>query len=80
MDWTHQCAAVIPCFNEAENIRNLVTGVRRFLPTVIVVDDGSTDGTARTAVMAGAEVVSLGRNSGKGAALRRLDSGAGAEF
>ncbi|HTV62930.1 MAG TPA: glycosyltransferase family 2 protein [Verrucomicrobiae bacterium] len=70
MDWTLQCAAVIPCFNEAENIRNLVAGVKRFLPTVIVVDDGSTDGTARTAVMGGAEVVSLGRNSGKGAALR----------
>ncbi len=70
MDWPQKCAAVIPCFNEAANIGALVAGVKRFLPTVIVVDDDSTDGTARIAAKAGAEVVSLGKNSGKGAALR----------
>jgi glycosyltransferase involved in cell wall biosynthesis len=64
------CAAVIPCFNEAADVDALVTALRRQLPLVVVVDDGSTDGTAALATDAGAEVVRHGRNLGKGAALR----------
>jgi glycosyltransferase involved in cell wall biosynthesis len=47
-----------------------VEGTRQVLPAVLVVDDGSRDGTAAAARAAGAEVVSLARNQGKGAALR----------
>ncbi len=68
--WPRQCAAVIPCHNEAASIGEVVTGARRHLPTVIVVDDGSTDTTAQIAAGAGAEVVCLPGNTGKGAALR----------
>jgi len=64
------CAAVIPCFNEANTIAALVTAVRRRLPLVIVVDDGSTDGTSALAKDAGALVVSHEHNRGKGAALQ----------
>lgn len=70
MDSTCNCAAVIPCFNEAASVGEVVAEVRHHLPTVIVVDDGSKDGTADTAARAGAEVVRLPRNSGKGTALR----------
>ena len=70
MDWARQCAAVIPCHNEAASIGEIVTGVRRHLPTVIVVDDGSEDGTADAANQSGAEIIRLPRNTGKGAALR----------
>ena len=70
MDWPHQCAALIPCFNEAPNIGEVVRAARRVLPSVIVVDDGSTDKSGRIARRAGAEVVALAHNSGKGAALR----------
>jgi glycosyltransferase involved in cell wall biosynthesis len=70
MDWKRQCAAVIPCFNEAAEIGAVVAAVRRQLPAVIVVDDGSTDKTAETAKLAGTEIISLPKNSGKGAALR----------
>ncbi|HEY3760602.1 MAG TPA: glycosyltransferase family 2 protein [Verrucomicrobiae bacterium] len=70
MDWTRKCAAVIPCFNEAANIGEVVSAVKRFVPNVLVVDDGSTDATARDARDAGAEILALGRNLGKGAALR----------
>jgi glycosyltransferase involved in cell wall biosynthesis len=70
MDWSQRCAGVIPCFNEAANIATVIAAVKQVLPTVIVVDDGSTDATARTAEKAGGEVVSLAKNSGKGAALR----------
>jgi len=64
------CAAVIPCFNEAKTIAPLVTALGRQLPFVLVVDDGSMDGTAALAQNAGAVVVSHERNLGKGAALR----------
>jgi glycosyltransferase involved in cell wall biosynthesis len=64
------CAAVIPCFNEARTIAPLVAAVRQYLPSVIVVDDGSTDGSSNLAGGAGAAVVGHRRNLGKGAALR----------
>jgi len=70
MDWPRKCAAVIPCNNEAASIGKLVAEVRRHLPTVIVVDDGSTDETAKVAAGAGAALIRLPRNAGKGAALR----------
>jgi glycosyltransferase involved in cell wall biosynthesis len=70
MDWKRQCAAVVPCFNEAAHIGSVITGVQKHLPTVIVVDDGSTDATSEKAKTAGAEVVCRPRNCGKGAALR----------
>lgn len=64
------CAAVIPCFNEATTIGPLVEAVRLQVPCVLVVDDGSTDATATMARFAGAEVMSLPSNHGKGAALQ----------
>jgi glycosyltransferase involved in cell wall biosynthesis len=70
MDWKRQCCAVVPCFNEAAHIGAVITGVQKHLPTVIVVDDGSTDATAKKAKEAGAEVVCRSTNCGKGAALR----------
>jgi glycosyltransferase involved in cell wall biosynthesis len=69
-DWPRRCAAVISCFNEAERIAAVVTQIRRYLPQVIVVDDGSSDATEQIAVNCGAKVVRLPQNQGKGAALR----------
>src|SRR6516162_4347616 len=71
MDWNRHCVAVIPCFNEAAQIRNLVAEVQRHVSSIIVVDDGSTDATAENAWKAGAEVLLLPKNSGKGAALQQ---------
>lgn len=70
MDWSRQCLAVIPCFNEARHIGDVVRDVSEILPRIIVVDDGSTDRTAETARACGAEVLSFEKNLGKGAALR----------
>jgi glycosyltransferase involved in cell wall biosynthesis len=70
MDWKRQCAAVIPCFNEAGRIAPVIEGICRHLPNIIVVDDGSTDDTGRRAKAAGAEVIGQSRNGGKGSALR----------
>jgi glycosyltransferase involved in cell wall biosynthesis len=70
MDWARQCAVVIPCRNEAASIGKIVSAVRLQLPSVIVVDDGSTDDTAERAFAAGAETLRHPANQGKGAALR----------
>jgi len=61
--------ALIPAFNEAAHLAQVVTGARVHLP-VLVVDDGSTDDTAACAEQAGANVLRQIPNQGKGAALR----------
>jgi glycosyltransferase involved in cell wall biosynthesis len=63
-------AAVIPAYNEARTIGDVVAGIRRVVDSVIVVDDGSSDGTAERARAAGAEVIVHDGNRGKGTAVR----------
>jgi glycosyltransferase involved in cell wall biosynthesis len=63
-------AAVIPAYNEARSIANVVEGIRSVVDRVIVVDDGSSDGTAARARGAGAQVIGHSTNRGKGTAVR----------
>ena len=70
MDWPSKCAAVIPCFNEEAAIGSVVAETRRFLRTVLVVDDGSTDRTVERAQAARAATLRHGSNYGKGRALQ----------
>jgi len=63
--------AVIPAYDEAERIARLVTAVRPQVARVMVVDDGSTDGTGERAAQAGAVSLRLEQNQGKGAAVRQ---------
>jgi glycosyltransferase involved in cell wall biosynthesis len=65
-----RAAAAIPIYNEGEAISFVVADVRRHVPRVVVVDDGSTDEGPRIARAAGADVYSHPRNLGKGAGLR----------
>jgi len=66
-------AVVIPAYQEAATIADVIGRVRATLPGVplLVVDDGSSDGTGAIAAAAGAEVIGTAANEGKGAALRR---------
>jgi glycosyltransferase involved in cell wall biosynthesis len=56
----------IPAWNEEENLPAVLDDLEAELPDVdvLVVDDGSTDGTAAVARAHGAEVLSLGSNKG----------------
>jgi glycosyltransferase involved in cell wall biosynthesis len=63
--------AVIPAFNEARTIRDVAARTLRVLPDLIVVDDGSTDGTAAELEGMRLTVISNGENLGKGASLWR---------
>jgi glycosyltransferase involved in cell wall biosynthesis len=63
-------AALIPAYNCADRLEAVVTGVRRYVRDVLVVDDGSTDTTTDVARRAGARVVAHRHNHGKGTALR----------
>jgi hypothetical protein len=64
-------AVVIPARNEADRIQATVTSAAGIagVALVIVVDDGSTDGTAAVARGAGAVVTRHARNRGKGTAM-----------
>jgi glycosyltransferase involved in cell wall biosynthesis len=68
-DPTGPILALIPGYNEAPRIGPVVAEALRHLP-VVVVDDGSSDGTAEVARTAGATVLRQVPNAGKGAALR----------
>jgi glycosyltransferase involved in cell wall biosynthesis len=60
---------VIPAYNEARTISEVVRNVREVIPDVIVIDDGSDDATAECARHAGARVITHCINRGLGAAL-----------
>lgn len=61
---------VIPLYNEATVIAEVVNGLLPVFPNVVCVDDGSTDGSGVIAASAGARLVSHPINLGQGAALQ----------
>lgn len=62
--------ALIPCFNEEATIASLVIKTKKYVDTVLIVDDGSKDDTVEMAQEAGATVVAHEKNRGKAAAIK----------
>ena len=62
--------ALVPAYQSAGTVEPVVRAIRRHVPRVLVVDDGSADATAIRAAQARAQVLSLPENSGKGSAIR----------
>ena len=64
--------AILPALNAARFLTDLIAEINSLHPDlkILVVDDGSTDGTAETARKSGAEVITHEINQGKGQALK----------
>jgi glycosyltransferase involved in cell wall biosynthesis len=60
---------IIPTYNEAKAIAEVVRKVRSLNPDVVVIDDGSSDNTPQIARDSGATVLRNHSNEGKGASL-----------
>ncbi len=70
-DELNRYALVIPAYNEAPTIRDIATRALRFLPQVIIVDDGSLDGTSEALKGLSVTVLRNQQNLGKAASLWR---------
>jgi glycosyltransferase involved in cell wall biosynthesis len=71
--WLDRTCIVVPAYQAAKKLAGVITDLRAELPllagAIVVVDDGSTDATGALAVSMGCQLVSHGKNRGKGAAL-----------
>jgi glycosyltransferase involved in cell wall biosynthesis len=65
-----QTVAVIPAYHDEKHIGDIVRRTGQQLDRVLVIDDGSNDGTTQHARDAGAEVIVHNQNRGKGEAIK----------
>lgn len=64
--------AAMPAYNEGRYIGSIVLQARQYADEVIVIDDGSTDHTAKVATLAGASVFRHKNNKGYGSAIKSI--------
>ena len=62
----------IPAYNEAKNIGQIITKLKKITDKIIVCDDGSTDSTGKIASEMGAKVIRHEKNLGYGSAIRSI--------
>lgn len=73
LPWLDRACVIIPAYEAEKTLAAVIADLRGALPSlageILVVDDGSRDGTAAVAMRAGCQLISHGKNRGKGAAL-----------
>ncbi|MCZ6755633.1 MAG: glycosyltransferase family 2 protein [Gemmatimonadetes bacterium] len=75
-DVGREVSVIIPAYNEAKHVAREIEAVREVMNTtgwtfeILVVDDGSTDGTAEAAATTGVRVLRRAQNRGYGASLK----------
>jgi glycosyltransferase involved in cell wall biosynthesis len=67
---TSKLWAVIPAYNEEKSIYDIIKRTKKYAKNIVVVDDGSTDDTKKSAEKANAVVLRHIVNLGKGATLK----------
>ena len=78
---TRKVIVALPAYNEEKYISSIVSKATGYADVVVVLDDGSTDGTAWRAVDAGAKLIQHRTNKGYGATIQDiLSSVRGSEF
>ncbi len=66
-----KCVVVIPTYNNATTLCQVITDVQRYTDSIIVVNDGSTDNTADLlSNIPSIKIIDYKRNQGKGYALK----------
>lgn len=68
---SRKACVLIPTYNNAQTLPALLADIARYTDNIIVVNDGSTDGTSSILEQHTVEVVSYNKNKGKGWALRQ---------
>lgn len=70
IDGNERYLALLPAYNEADHLEQVLKAVKEQIHDILVVDDGSKDNTADIARSCGVELLSRGYNCGKGQSLR----------
>ncbi|MBX3374349.1 MAG: glycosyltransferase family 2 protein [Phycisphaeraceae bacterium] len=68
----HDVLVGIPVFNEERYVDRVLTEVRRYASDILVIDDGSTDGTPQLLARHPVEVIRHARNRGYGRAMQDM--------
>ncbi len=82
-DWQDRLSVIVPAFNEQDGIAAVLEDLRRVMPRaeIIVIDDGSTDGTAaRAEAVAGITLIRHVFNRGYGSAIKTGAAAATGEY
>ncbi|MES2971795.1 MAG: glycosyltransferase family 2 protein [Patescibacteria group bacterium] len=66
----HDTCVIIPVYNEAEVIEDVLRSVKKEFANILCVDDGSDDESADLILKSGVKLVQHAKNKGSGAALR----------
>lgn len=62
-------SVIIPTINEEKNLGTILPQLKNYCQEIVIVDDGSTDGTLKIAQQFGCTIVSRGKKMGVGSAV-----------